>query len=219
MALLYKDFLAGDAKIGVWRIEEAPEFFLQHLIFSDWELDYFNGIKHPERRLSWLASRYLLKVLLETNEFVELLFDVHGKPFLGAGSHHISLSHTHQFAAAIISPTQEVGIDVEDCDRDISSISYKFLSQTERLQLGEAPTPADLLLYWGAKEVIYKMYGKRKLDFKDHMFIKNFEPAEKGEIAGVLLKYPDITNYKLHYLRNDQFSLVTGIGSETTWVD
>jgi 4'-phosphopantetheinyl transferase len=156
---------------------------------------------------------------LETNEFVELLFDIHGKPFLGSGTHHISLSHTHRHAAAIISPTQEVGIDVEDCNRDITSISYKFLSQTERMQLGDSPAQADLLLYWGAKEVMYKMYGKRKLDFKDHMFVKNFEPAAQGEITGVLLKEHDITSYTLHYLRNEHFSLVTGIGSEKTLID
>jgi hypothetical protein len=33
MALLHKAILAGDAKIGVWRIEEEPEYFLKHLIF------------------------------------------------------------------------------------------------------------------------------------------------------------------------------------------
>ncbi|HPR29506.1 MAG TPA: 4'-phosphopantetheinyl transferase superfamily protein, partial [Chitinophagales bacterium] len=183
MPLIYSNQPYPDTKAGVWRIEEPPEFFLKHLIFSNWERQFYNGLKHPERQMSWLSSRYLLKLLLDTREYVELLFDTNGKPFLGSGSHRISLSHTHKYAAAIISESEEVGVDVEDAGRDIGHLSRKFLSDAERRFLGEQPPNEELLLYWGAKEVIYKMYGRRKLDFRQDMFIRPFQVADKGVMA------------------------------------
>ena len=69
---------------------------------------------------------------------------------------------------------------MEDAGRDISHLSRKFLSDAERRFLGEQPPNEELLLYWGAKEVIYKMYGRRKLDFRQDMFIRPFQVADKG---------------------------------------
>ena len=102
MPLIYSNQPYPDTKAGVWRIEEPPEFFLKLYFQQLGEVQFYNGLKHPERQMSWLSSRYLLKLLLDTREYVELLFDTNGKPFLGSGSHaHQFVAYT-QYAAAII---------------------------------------------------------------------------------------------------------------------
>ncbi|MFN7014668.1 MAG: 4'-phosphopantetheinyl transferase family protein, partial [Bacteroidia bacterium] len=189
-------------------------YFLPQLKFGSWEKQYFAGIKSPKRRLSWLASRYLLKQVLGTDQFVELLFDAYGKPYLGNYNMKISLSHTDNYAAAIVSAHHDVGIDVEESLRDIRVIRNKFLSETEIKQLSSPESNTELMLYWSAKEVIYKIYGKRKLEFKEDMFIKPFTMGHTGSMKGLLLKNGAVSQYHLHYLVKPAFLLVFGTDTE-----
>lgn len=108
---------------------------------------YFESIRSPKRRLAWLASRHLLKLVLGTDAFVELLFDTQGKPYLGNYDVKISLSHTDNYAAVIVSKDFEVGIDIEDPSRDISILRNKFLSQEENNQLIHSDLKLELMLY------------------------------------------------------------------------
>ena len=101
MALVLKESLLNYAEYAVWKIEEEPEFYRSKLILSEWETNYLAAITHPKRQLTWLASRYLLKFLMNTDEFVELLFDEHGKPYVTNFDLHVSLSHSFTYAAAI----------------------------------------------------------------------------------------------------------------------
>ena len=131
MALVLKENLLNYAEYAVWKIEEEPEFYRAGLILSDWETNYLNNITHPKRKLTWLASRFLLKQLIDTDVFVELLFDEHGKPYVTNFDIFVSLSHSNEHAAAIVSKSFEVGIDVEEPHRKIEIIKNKFLSTVE----------------------------------------------------------------------------------------
>jgi 4'-phosphopantetheinyl transferase len=85
----------------------------------------------------------------------------------------VSLSHTSNYAVAIVSLEEEVGIDIEKISNKLSRVSHKFLSEPERLHAGN-----DLLkmcIYWCAKESLYKWYGKKNLSFKENIFIEPFE--------------------------------------------
>lgn len=214
MSLVLREQHREIADYAVWKIEEEPEFYLSGLILSEWELQYLNNITHPKRKLTWLASRYLLKLLLNTTEFVELLFDEHGKPYVNNENIFVSISHCDTYAAAMISRQCEVGIDIESTDRDIRIIQHKFLSQAELDNIGNERVKENLMVYWGAKEVIYKMYGKRKLEFKDDMYIKPFALTQRGDIDGVLIKNGKVADYLLHYTFTDSFILVVGVEKE-----
>lgn len=214
MPVVLREQLADHAEYAIWKIEEDCDFFLSQLILSDWEQKYHDGIQHPARKLQWVASRYLLKYLMNTTEFVELLFDDHGKPFITNFDLKLSLSHSPGYAAAIISQEYEVGIDIEEQHRNMEELKNKFLSKEEIDKIGEEERMKKLLLYWSAKEVIYKIYGKRKLEFKDDMFIKPFILKSRGELDGVLLKHGQVVDYLMHYIVQEDFVMVAGVEKE-----
>jgi 4'-phosphopantetheinyl transferase len=219
MALVLRENLLNYAQYAVWKIEEEPEFYRAGLILSEWETAYLNNITHPKRQLTWLASRYLLKQLMDTDVFVELLFDEHGKPFVSNFDIFVSLSHSNGHAAAIISKDYEVGIDVEEPHRNIEIIKNKFLSAAELHNIGKNNLRENLLIYWSAKEVIYKIYGKRKLEFKDDMYIKPFLLKARGDIDGMLMKNGVVADYHLHYMLNSEFTLVVGAEKEVSIIN
>ncbi|MFZ1609696.1 MAG: 4'-phosphopantetheinyl transferase superfamily protein [Chitinophagales bacterium] len=199
---------------AVWHIIEQEDYFIPKLQFGDWEKKYFESVRSPKRRLAWLASRHLLKLVLGTDAFVELLFDTQGKPYLGNYDVKISLSHTDNYAAVIVSKDFEVGIDIEDPSRDISILRNKFLSQEENNQLIHSDLKLELMLYWSAKEVVYKIYGKRKLDFKEDMFIKPFKISNSGFMKGLLLKHGMVAQYNLHYMVKPNYCVVFGTDTD-----
>ncbi len=214
MGLVLRENLMTYAEYAVWKIEEDSDFYYSKLILSDWEQTYLDGIAHPKRKLTWLASRYLLKYLMGTTDFVELLFDVHGKPFISNFPLHLSLSHSPDYAAAIISRDFETGIDIEQPHRNIESLKNKFLSKTELAHIGEEERMKKLLIYWSAKEVMYKIYGKRKLEFREDMYVKPFLLNDRGDLNGILMKYGEVYDYHMHYLRHQDFVVVTGVEKE-----
>lgn len=216
MPLVLREKLLNYAEYAVWKIEEAPEFYLNNLILSDWEKNYLEKISHPKRKLTWLASRYLLKHLMETNQFVELLFDEHGKPFISNFNIFLSLSHSYTYAAAIISEQSEVGIDIEEQDRKIEYIKNKFLSPVEIANIGSIDHVKKMLIYWSAKEVMYKIYGKRKLEFREDMYVKPFIMNNRGDIDGVLMKNGIIADFHMHYQIQQCFTLVVGVEKEVS---
>lgn len=214
MALILRESLLDYAEYAVWKIEEEPQFYRSKLILSDWETNYLAAISHPKRQLTWLASRYLLKYLMNTEDFVELLFDEHGKPFVSNFDLHVSLSHSFTYAAAIISKDYRVGIDIEEPNRKIDIIKHKFLSPVELNHIGNQEEMKKLLIYWSSKEVMYKIYGKRKLEFKDDMYVKPFLLKERGDIDGILMKGGTVAEYHMHYSLKQDFTLVVGVEKE-----
>jgi len=126
----------------------------------------------------------------------------------------VSISHCDTYAAAMVSRAGGVGIDIELTTRDISAIRHKFLSPSELDQLRGDNAGQQLMVYWGAKEVIYKIYGKRKLEFRDDMYIKPFILAPRGDIYGVLMKNGVVADYLLHYTFTEAFILVVGVEKE-----
>ena len=214
MPLIYSDQPEENQTIGIWKIEEPPDFFLEKLIFSDWETSYFRRIKHPNRQASWLSSRYLIKILLETDVFVELLFDTNGKPILNHQGWRLSISHTHEYAAVYLAKDREVGLDIESSTRSVAPISHKFLSQEEWKMLDNDQLDTHLLLHWGAKETMYKIYGRKLLDFREHMFVEPFKPQKSGVIHGYINKHQKI-NCTMNYKVQDGYSLVTGFPDDS----
>ncbi|MFN0276804.1 MAG: 4'-phosphopantetheinyl transferase family protein [Chitinophagales bacterium] len=211
MALVLKEKLHGKAEFALWKIEEEDGFYNQKLVLSKEETAYILSIKHPAQRTRWLASRYLLKDLMKTDEFVELLADAHGKPYISNFPLQISISHSNKYAAVILSKTHNVGIDVEEVGRNIEPLKHKFLSVTELQTLQPETQKEQLLLYWAAKEVMYKMYAKKKLEFKYDMLVKPFELKQKGYLFGILTKNDQVFHYNMSYLLMQNYVLVYGI--------
>jgi 4'-phosphopantetheinyl transferase EntD len=167
MPLFYQQVIDENTKLGIWRIEEPEDFFLQKVPLK-------KDVSHPYKRLQHLAGRYLLPTLFSDFPLSEIEIADTKKPFLPNEKFHFSISHCGNFAAAIVSTTKRVGIDVELVTPRLETISSKFLNEKEKSTLDDwSYLPHVHLqlvaLMWSAKEAVFKWYGNGKVDFKQHM--------------------------------------------------
>ena len=173
MSLFYQHIINQTTKLGIWDIEEGEDFFLA-------EVPLQQSITHPHKRLQHLAGRYLLKYLFPDFPYDEILIADTRKPYLPGEQYHFSISHCADYAAAIVSSTHRVGIDIEIPSPKVERISHKFIHENEKQWLdGFLPEPQTSnvelqTILWSAKEAIFKWYSLGGVDFKEHMQLSNF---------------------------------------------
>lgn len=185
MAVIFSKNISEQCIITLWKIEENIHFFLEYLNIKEEDLSRLSNATHLLKQLEWLASRTCVKYTVELLEhnYQGIEKDEHNNPFLCDVKGYVSLSHTNEYAVAIVSLTDEVGIDIERISNKLSRVAHKFLSSSERIHAGD-----DLFrmcIYWCAKESLYKWYGKKNLSFKDNIYIEPFTDQPKtiqGEI-------------------------------------
>ena len=189
MPLFYQHNINESTKLGVWHIAEPEDFFLAKVPLQ-------RDITHPHKRLQHLAGRYLLRFLFPDfpNELIQIASTK--KPFLADEAFHFSISHCGDYAAAIVSRTNRVGIDIEIPTPKVARIRHKFL-HAEELAIVEkestvfpAPNAATediflrkLTLLWSAKEAVFKWYGNGEVDFSDQIRLQplNDVPSMPGK--------------------------------------
>ncbi len=93
----------------------------------------------------------------------ELTHNESGKPELKGWNISISHSLNRQigFAAVILSRTHIVGIDIEYRSERIMKIADRFLRDDEK-----PSTVEDNLVYWCAKEAVYKLFSAEDLTYQ-----------------------------------------------------
>lgn len=206
--------ISGDNyKIAVWHIEETEEELLSGLDLTEEHLGYINKIKGL-RKSQWLAARQLLKVLLGYNQ--EWVYDECGKPCFCGLSMNFSISHSYKKVAIMVSPV-DCGIDIEKVSEKIFRVKDKFCNSEELQFINDSDISLKLHLVWGAKESIYKAYGKRNIDFREHMTIdlNNFT-SEKGKVEAFLKKENINYLYDINYRTIDEeFILVWAEKTDT----
>lgn len=175
MPLRFQKQINEATKIGVWHITEGENFFLNVVPLQ-------RTITHPQKRLQHLAGRYLLRHLFP--EFPLELIEIAGtrKPFLPGEPFHFSVSHCGDYAAAIVSTENRVGVDIEVPHPKIERVKHKFLSENEMALLSSAGADKRQLLTmaWSVKEAVFKWYGEGEMDFIRHMEIVNVEKNSEG---------------------------------------
>lgn len=167
MALFYQHNINGGTKVAIWRIEEDESFFLQKVPLKA-------NVSHPYKRLQHLAGRFLLPELEEDFPLSEILIADTRKPFLENEQYHFSISHCGNYAAAIVSSGERVGVDIELVTPRMYTIAHKFLHESEQEYLHEweymSKVHLELMtILWSAKEAVYKWYGKGQLSFREDM--------------------------------------------------
>jgi phosphopantetheinyl transferase (holo-ACP synthase) len=152
----------------------------------------------PRKKSEWLATRELLFRIGKFPERIECIYDDFGKPFLKDSDKHISVSHSGSWAAAAISD-MPCGIDIQEYSKTVERIREKFVTNEE---LGRTEMLKNRLhhlhVIWGAKECMYKAYGKRKLEFREHIAVTELNIANcsgKGMISYEGLHLP----YEIHF--------------------
>ncbi len=195
-----------DAKLLVWEITQSIDELVSG--FEDFTLFAvdFEKINSDKRKLEFLGTRWLLKILLEKEINVQYTAD--GKPYLNNESYHISLSHSGKWMAVMIHPTKHVGIDIECPTDKIQKVYKRFLSETEQAELsgGKDIDIKQLQIAWSAKEALYKIIGKEAIDFANQLRLLPFEVQTEGRITAQHL----VTNtvYQLTYTQTAAYTLV-----------
>lgn len=194
MPLFYQQDINDNARLAIWKIEEAEHFF-------DLKVPLTTQIKHPHKRLQHLAGRYLLKFLYPDFPNEEIQIADTRKPFLPDEQYHFSISHCNNYAAAIVSSTKRVGIDVETISERIHKIKKKFLHPEELAFVEQkAKSQTELLtLLWCAKEAMFKWYGEGEVDFSEMMRISSFEAGKAGVLEAEFSKHNKLVPLRLQY--------------------
>ncbi len=204
MPLFYQQNINQTTRLAIWKIEETEDFFSSTVPLN-------NAITHPHKRLQHYAGRFLLRYLFPDFPYEEILIADTRKPFLPNKQYHFSISHCGDFAAAIVSSKERVGIDIEIPTERVLKIAQKFLSEEERsaFNINRLTTDNQLsttnfqlvTLLWSAKEAIFKWWGNGEVDFSEMMQLHVFAPLQNGKINAVFIpKNKEGMNVELDYV-------------------
>ena len=157
-----------------------------------------------KRTLHWLATRVLLRYMLDTPDYIECLTDKNGKPYLVDFPQRISLTHSFDYAAVMMSDHSEVGIDLELIKPKILRIADKFMKPEEMEFLGamdEECRIRHLYACWCAKEAVYKLQGDRGVSFRENMTIEPFSFQDQVVLTVILAVDGEQQPHYVHYER------------------
>lgn len=158
-------------QVLLWKIEEDLDFFSQQITLSFEESQEYSYIKTENRKLEWMAARFVQRQVIDDN----LSKDGFGKPHLKSKKGNISISHCKNYAVAAFSQKEAIGVDIEPIHEKILRIASKFMNEKEFAFINKEHQTAHLIACWCIKEAVYKHYGKKSLNFKEQIIIQNFD--------------------------------------------
>jgi len=206
MALLFINDPYPDALLGIWKIEETVYELSENLILSANDPINISQIKNEIKQKQWLAARVLLKQILDQE--CAIGYDTNGKPFLIGQHHKISISHSGIYVVAVVDRNHETGVDIQRMSEKILGIKHKFMSDLELDDINSEHPDEKLHVYWGAKESLYKLYSRRKVDFIKNLKIQPFEFKNSGTIRGTIEMEHIIESHTLQYKKLENYMLV-----------
>lgn len=199
MALVYLRELNQETKFAIWKIEESTEELLSKLQLDDNEQDKLRQLSKGKRTLHWLATRVLLRYLLQTDNYINCPSDTNGKPYLPDFPYKISLTHSFEYAGVMLSTKGECGMDLELVMDKVVRIKEKFLKPEELEFIQPEKDVLQLYACWCAKEAVYKLQGNKGVSFLEDMTIKPFNYKPQGVMTLDLRKDGQTTTYQVYY--------------------
>ncbi len=187
--LFYQHTINETTKLGIWQIGEDENFFLAKVPLQQ-------NITHPHKRLQHLSGRYLLQYLFPDFPYEEILIADTRKPYLPNEQYHFSISHCGDYAAAIVSSTHRVGIDIEIPTEKVERVAYKFIHENDKdfMSSFDSSTNYELLtILWSAKESLFKWYSLGGIDFKENMHLHgNIQKQNDSLLLPFMFKKEDL---------------------------
>ncbi|MGB2129350.1 MAG: 4'-phosphopantetheinyl transferase family protein [Flavicella sp.] len=187
--------------VYVWKIDESMDYF-SSISLNNNSKERLKAMRSETHQKGFLSIRKLLEIAGYGDD--ELYYNQEGKPFLKDGT-HISISHSYEFAALIMSD-QPVGIDIEKNRNKIVKIASKFVG-TEQSYVDKLNPLAQLSVIWGGKEALYKIVETPGISFKNAIHIAPFTLKNLKAEAYTLIENIK-TEYTIHFETLDNFTLV-----------
>jgi phosphopantetheinyl transferase len=205
MPLVLQKIIDQSSTLAIWKIEESTTELLNGLANNYFEESHQQRIQQANAR-HYLASRRILtslfpeqKIHLWKNEFNKPFLKIAEKPYF------VSITHSFDFAAIIISQSTEVSVDMEKIDPRIGRVKHKFLNNIEFSFAGNEKDIHAQTLIWSAKETLYKLYGFKELDFKANLNILPFSVQITGVLSGSIQKENYHKEVPISYFLWDQY--------------
>ena len=168
-----KEFIINEkTKIKLWKVI-IGELCPKELNKDDKKL--FKLKKNNLLKEQFLATR---KILSNENSDYIITYDLDGKPSLNS-EFNISISHSNEIAALVVSNKKMIGLDVQFKESKILNIQNKFLNEFEKLNIGDDPTVDILTMVWTSKESIYKAIGIKGISFSENIKIDKVTVKDK----------------------------------------
>ncbi len=193
----FKTIKNTDGQIGLWKFtENINELHLQANLTKK-ETTQLQNIHAERRQKEFLAVRTLLKKMLDNT--ISIRYADNGKPILEESPLNISISHSADFACIFLS-TKNIGIDVEQINRKTDKIAPRFLHPRE-IDFIEKLKNRQLarIVFWSAKEAIYKCAGLENIQFNKMILIHPFDIEKKQEFTAQLNFERKILNFRLNF--------------------
>ena len=204
-------------RLAIWHMTESLKELEDFLDLIPEHESKLSNFSYDKRKLEWICSRALVKVLIPQIQQINIIYDINGKPHLESQNdktnYHISISHSKDDVAVMVCKDEPVGIDLETINDRILKISKRFINEGEMSAIKEDSMIDHMYVLWGAKEVIYKLYSIGELSFHNEIFIEKFSYEGKGELKGFILKDNFAKSYSVNYEKINNLMLVYGRGN------
>jgi phosphopantetheinyl transferase len=209
MPLIFNRAIDTNTRVGLWKIEEEETPLKKQAGLDANEERQYASFKSEIRKKQWLSYRALLKQILAPYR-ATLEYDSFGKPRLRNSKLNISVAHSGDYSAVIISSNSAVGIDIERLKDRIYRIKDRFLTAEEDKNIGEINRLEKLYVAWGAKEALYKLYGKPEVEFQRDIMIESFDYlcTGKGQCIASMKTPESHEKYDVFYERISDYMLV-----------
>ncbi len=178
-------------------------------IFSNTEYQKYKAVKHENRKKERLGIRYILSFILYIKS--ELKYSPFGNPYLSDGT-ALSISHTADILSLTLGQNSFCGLDIELISNRIEKIATKFIKPVELAQI-LTQKQEHLHLQWSAKEVLFKIYKKGGIDYRENLTVEIPEQIKNEGTIASKINLPDfqkklMLNYKILEINRKKYMLV-----------
>lgn len=194
----------SNTQLYVWKITESTDY-LRDIKLSKNSLNRINSMKSASHQRGFLSIRHLLKICNLKDD--DLFYNENGKPLL-KDKRHISISHSFDFSAIVIS-NQPVGIDIEKNREKIITIKNRFCNE-EQNNTDLKSFIQKLTFIWAAKESMFKIHPSGGMNFKNDLQLQSFNNQYqycKGKINTPELEQK--CNIQFHQMENYGLAVAT----------
>ena len=207
MPIQFSNQISEQTVVYIWEITENTEELMQ---LSSALPTIPNTYMTEKRWREQLAARALISYACKELglPIIDIRKDEFGKPWLVGSDWHFSISHTERFIAIVLDAERPVGIDLEKPSPKVSKVLARICSEQELNNVKDSTFEHCVL--WSAKEALYKLYGKRKVDFKQHLQITRMNDQWFGKIQP---EHQSSTTHQLYISHwREKYCLVVAFG-------
>ncbi len=138
-----------------------------------------SSFKNKKRQQEFVKTRILKHHLFGDKR---IIYSDIGVPSIEKGP-FISISHAKNIVAIAVCEKFQIGLDLETPQEKIKYLYPKFISEKE-LKYIQTDDLTQLTKVWSGKEVLYKLAGRKGVDFKKDLLLI---PKDKNKWMGRIL--------------------------------